>query len=144
LLKENLFPELSPIALVIVTVLASVSVIENFVIRFADSTPVDIASLSKELTGTVLKDIGVKKTTLKRKQIQKVVTQLTERFADSDDELESEYSLYLLQSGLNDQEVEEEMRSLKALCEQFDINYARMLASRVAEFDLESARLLAR
>jgi len=139
-LKVVLFPDIHPISLTIVTALASISIIENFAVKIADQKPVDVSAMLDSLKTTVIAEIGARKTTNERREIRRLVDELTETYSSNEQPLETEYKLLLFRVGYDSEGVQEQVDTLKQMAQTHDIPYARWLAQRIADSDVNRAR----
>lgn len=106
---------------------------------------INLSDAVENLKSTVLEDITRRKTALKRRRIQRVGQKVSRRFKDSEDELVTEFtSLAVALTGAGPEEIAEEIKKLKDLCRERNLDFIRLLALNVAQLDLDAAKALLR
>jgi hypothetical protein len=142
LIKFVLFPQLGVVETILVTMLASVSIIENFTIKIADTKPVDVSALVDTLRTAVLEDISARKALLTQRSVEHLSLQLARLYHDREDLLQAEYKLMLLSAGVEEDDLNRETEKLEQICAEHQLDFARVLAGKIAEFDMAHAREL--
>ena len=146
LIKFVLFPQLGVVETILVTLLASVSVIENFTVKIADLKPVDVAAWVEALRAAVLEDISTQKALLRQREVERLSLRLADRYRgrEGEDRLRREYRWMLLSSGVGPEDLEAEVQKVERICAQYDLDPPRVFAAKIAEFDPQRARELLR
>ena len=142
LLQFALFPDLAFGSVLIVAMLASVSIIENFAVRFADEQVVDVSGMVDSLSRRVMRDISGKNKQIKRERTYRAASRLADKYRDNIAGLEEEYKLMLLEIDLKEDEIEKWIETQKERCDRLEIQYARMMAQDISEYDLTGAKRL--
>lgn len=145
LLRTYVFKSAGIVETIFLAAIAAFSIIQSFTLKFADYKIINLSDAVESLKGTVLEDITKRKTALKGRMIRQVGQELAERFKDNEEKLISEFtSLGVALTGASPEEIAEEIRKLKDLCNERNLDFIRLLALNVAQLDLDAAKDLIR
>ena len=141
ILKSQVFKDGDLIAILVTSSLGTFSVIQSFTLKFADYRVIDLSEMIDKFKLTVVNDAGKKTSRMERLKILKTAKRLSEKYKSNVRELEQQLYMLLCRNR-SAGEAQEIVSKMKSEAEKTRLDLGALLAHRIAQMDLETARLL--
>jgi hypothetical protein len=135
-------PHASTVALVMLSTLGTVGILQSLTLKIADYKFVDLGKLVDGLRGRVLEDIARHSADRQRMRAMKVADRLHDLFGSNILVLRDEFASTMAFGGQTAAQVIDELNKLEAESAASNLSFSKMLSRRIAQTDLPRAERL--
>jgi len=135
-------PGFANLAVILLTVLGTVGILQSFTIKFADYRFIDLGALVEGFRRQVLADISAVSATQKQHRALAVADQVFQRYKSRPNALRDEYAGVMSFANRSLAEIGHELDQLMAEANAANLSFELTLARRIAQADIKRAEQL--
>lgn len=135
-------PEASTMALVLLSTLGTIGILQSLTLKIADYKFIDLGALVDGLRGRVLEDIARHSADRQRMRAMKVADRLHSTFGTNISILRDECASAMAFGGQSSAQITDELTRLESESTASNLTFSKALSRRIAQIDLQRAEQL--
>ncbi len=134
--------EVAALSLIVMATLGTITILQSFTLKLADTKLVDIGALMDNYRRAVLAAVGDNVRNLRRLNEQRVALALAAKFTGRIAEMRTHYHTAFSFGGITNEQIAAELNQLQIVATANNLSFEQLLATNIVKADLSFAQSL--